>query len=98
MAVCHQRHPTGRRSSWPQFLSLLDEQRATQSLHKFLHHSVLRYTEADNPKGCLVDLGMVNYSRPNRCIQRCRQSVSEKVFRRVEDCLVRAQRQGCVLI
>lgn len=77
-------------------LAVLDEQRAPQSVHEFLCQSVLRYTSADKPKGCLVDLGMVNYSRLNRGIQHCLQGVREEVFRRVRDCLAEAQVQGCI--
>lgn len=77
-------------------LAVLDQRQGPQAVHEFLRQSVLRYTDEAKPKGCLVDLGMVNYSSLNRGIQGCLQSVREEVFRRVRDCLAKAQRQGYI--
>jgi len=68
----------------------------TRAIGDYLRQVVLRYTDPDKPKGCLVDLNIVNFSVSNSGIQEYLRGLRLETSTLLLNCLERGQRLGSV--
>jgi AcrR family transcriptional regulator len=69
---------------------------AIQAVSAYMRQAVIRFTSADKPKGCLVDLGIVNFSASSRDIQRHLHGLRMETMTLLQNCLQRGQCEGNV--